>query len=175
MKILFIFINIIIFFNSCGYQPTANFAKKELGEQIYTKVEIYLPEAENTVLIKDALQEALKSRLNVNFTDKKSSDSELYVRIKELKFQPLEFDENGYVIFYRTELILKVRHVKNNNLINTYELLGRYDFKMGENVSISDSIIFDAIKFSAQKAVDNLVPKLAFSNWKKNKKYGEKK
>jgi len=172
-KNLFLFITLFSIFllQSCGYQPTTTFAKQELGERVFTSVEIYLEEAENTVLIKDALREALKSRLNVTLSDRDSSDSELYISIRGLNFKPLEYDINGYVILYRTELNLGVRHLKydeqyKRKRVSYYNLTGYYDFKIEPNVSISDTVMFDAIKFSAQKAIDSLIPKLALKNWK---------
>ncbi|EJF07602.1 hypothetical protein ThvES_00003140 [Thiovulum sp. ES] len=160
-----IFLLLTFFLFSCsGYRPSAYYIDKVVGKNIYATVETIAEEPQNSFLIEDALKEALKTRLNVNFSNRQNSDSEIRLSLKNLEFKPLQYNENGYVILYRTEIELQAKHTykrEEETLSHIYTLRGFYEFPVRPNVSISMAIRFDAIKFSALKAIDMLVPKLA--------------
>jgi len=160
-------LTLILLLSSCGYQPTSSYVKRVIGEKIYISVSIFVEEPENAVLIQDTLKEALKTKLKVSFADsRESADSELDIVIKDLKFKPLQYDDNGYVVMYRNEITLKTKLKYSDRdgipKIRYYDLDGFYDFPVESSTSISEAIRFDAIKFSSQKALDTLIPKLAY-------------
>ena len=106
---IYIFITIIfIIFNSCGYKPSSHYTDEVIGKKIYASVSTLIEEPEISILIEDALKDALRVRLNVSFSDKEKSDSTLQLSLKKLEFKPLQTD-GGYTVLYRTELILKAR------------------------------------------------------------------
>jgi hypothetical protein len=163
---IFLITSSIIIFLGCGYKPSAYYVDKVLGKRIYATVKTVIQEPENSLLIEDALKEALKTRLNVDFVSKKNAESELEISLKKLKFRPLQHDEYGYVILYRVEITLKAKHKYYKNgvpKISFYNLEGFYEFPISsqKSSSISLSLKFDAIKYSALKALDTLIPKLA--------------
>ncbi|MGB5964274.1 MAG: hypothetical protein WBG65_01950, partial [Sulfurimonadaceae bacterium] len=49
-------------FTGCGYQPSSKEAKKVMGETVSTEIIISMPDPENTVVLKDALDEAVIRR-----------------------------------------------------------------------------------------------------------------
>jgi hypothetical protein len=166
MKKAFLTLSLLLLIG-CGYQPTNSYVKRVIGERIYISVSIFVEEPENAVLILDTLKEALKTKLKVSFTDsRESADSELDIVIKDLRFKPLQYNDKGYVVMYRNEITLKtkLKYRDRNGVekIRYYDLDGFYDFPVSESTSISEAIRFDAIKFSSQKALDTLIPKLAY-------------
>jgi hypothetical protein len=158
------FILLIPFLFACsGYKPSSQYVHEVVGENIYASVKTIIEEPENSFLIEDALKEALQTRLDVRFSSRENADSELYLTLKSLEFRPLQY-EDGYVILYRTEVVLKARHIyKIHGISRTsfYTLNGFYEFPVRPNVSISMAIKFDAIKSASLKAIDTLIPKLS--------------
>jgi len=153
-----------LFIVGCGYKPSAHYVKEVLGERVYATVSTVIEEPENSILLEDALKEALKVRLNVSFSSRKDADSEIELSLKGLNFRPLQHDEFGYVVLYRTEITLKAKHIYQKDGVSRvayYDLEGFYEFPVQSNASVSVAIKFDAIKFAALKALDTLIPKLA--------------
>ena len=150
----------------CGYKPSSHYAKKVLGNRVYASVSVFIEEPENSTIVEDALKEALKTRLNVSFTNRNIADSEINLSLKSLKFKPLQIDENGYVAIYRAEIVLRARHTYLDRGVpktSYYTLEGFYEFPVKPSASLSLVQKFDAIKYSALKALDGLIPKLALS------------
>jgi hypothetical protein len=164
LKNSFLLLSLFFLFSCSGYSPSAYYIDKVVGKNIYATVETIAEEPQNSFLIEDALKEALKTRLNVSFSNRQYSDSEIRLSLKDLQFKPLQYDENGYVVLYRTEIELQAKHtykIEEETVSHIYKLRGFYEFPVRPNVSISMAIRFDAIKFSALKAIDILIPKLA--------------
>jgi hypothetical protein len=166
-KILFSFF-LLFLFSCSGYRPSATYVEKVVGQNIYATVDTIVEEPQNSFLLEDALKEALKTRLNVSFENRLNSDSQIKISLRDLKFRPLQYNENGYIILYRTEIVLEARHTymrlideEEKEISQIYTLKGFYEFPVKPNVSISMAIKFDAIKFAALKAIDVLIPKLA--------------
>ena len=148
----------------CGYKPSSHYTRQILGKRVYATVSVFIEEPENSTIIEDALKEALKTRLNVSFSDKHNASSTINLSLKTLKFRPLQTDENGYVSIYRAEIVLRAKHTYSKNgapKTSYYNLEGFYEFPVKPSASISLMQKFDAIKFSALKALDSLIPKLA--------------
>jgi hypothetical protein len=155
MKIA-LYIIITVLFLSCGYKPTSIYTKEILGKKIYTEVFISLEDPENSVLIKDALNEAVVSQFRSKIASKSSADSKLYITLNSVRFVPIQYDKNGYVIAYKTYVGLKSEYVDINGDRSLFNSRGDYDFPIESNSLISDTKRFEAIKFASQKALDEL-------------------
>lgn len=152
-----IFVVLCFVILSCGYKPTSIYTKKVLGNRIYTEVKISLQDPENSVLIKDAVNEAIVSKFRSKICfDKTKADSKLYISINSVSFTPIEYDRNGYVISYKTYVGLKSEYVDIENVKSTIHSKGDYDFPIESNSLISDTKRFEAIKFASEKALDEL-------------------
>ena len=157
------FIVIFIFlFTSCGYKPTNLYTKKVLGDNIYVKVSISKVDPQNSVLITDALNQAVITKFRSNLVlDPKLASSKLYVSLASVSFKPIQYDSKGYVIAYKTIVNLKTRYIDKNKKSKTISSSGDYDFSIEANSVISDNKRFDAIKFAALKAIDELISKIS--------------
>ncbi len=150
-----------LFFISCGYKPTALYTKKVLGDKIYTEVAISMRDPENSVLIKDAVNEAVVNQFHSHLSSKERADSEFYLSLSSVSFTPIKYDKNGYIVAYKTYIRLKTKYIDKNGDIHLIDTVGDYDFPIESNSLISDTKRFEAIKLASQKALDALRSKIA--------------
>ncbi len=150
----------IFLLSGCGYKPMSEYTKKVFTDKIYVDVNVYLRDPENAVLVKDALNEAVISRFNAKLTSKKSATTQLKVKFGRVAFTPIQYDSNGYAIFYRAKVSLNISY-KIDDKRGQERVEGYYDFPIEPNAVISDAKRFDAIRFGAQKAIDSFVSIMA--------------
>ena len=160
MRILSIFLLLLVFINGCGYKPSSHYAKQVVDEKVSTQILISMQDPENTVLIKDAVNEAVVTRFRASLVNEKNSDTHLRIAISKIRFSPLQYNREGYIVTYRTYIVLQILRVKDDKS-QTYISKGVYDFAIEPNAIISDKARFQAIKQSAQKAIDSFIAAVA--------------
>ena len=151
----------ILLFQGCGYKPTARFAREALGQRIYAEVTISRQDPQNSVLIKDAVNEAIVSRFGARITSKEMADTVLSVAISSISFSPTVYDKYGYILAYKTTVVLSIKSEGADKKIERYTTSGEYDFSIQANSVISDTSRFDAIKYASIDAIDEFVSKIA--------------
>lgn len=161
MKRTFLGMCLSLILIGCGYKPTTYYAKSVLGERIYAEVTISRQDPQNTVLIKDSVNEAIVSRFGGKIASKDSAETFLHVSIGSISFSPTVYDEYGYVIAYKTTVYLNMRYQKNGGKVHHMRTSGEYDFSIEANSVISDSKRFDAIRFASNDALDEFISKIA--------------
>ncbi len=154
-------ISLVVLVTACGYKPTSVYTKKVLGEAIYVKVETSLEDPENSVLIRDAINEAVIYKFHAKIAEKKESSAKLFVKLEQVNFQPIEYDSNGYVIAYKTNVTLLTSYHDKKNRRKSLKTYGDFDFNIASNSVISDTKRFNAIKEAAQKAIDAFISRIA--------------
>jgi hypothetical protein len=159
---------VVVFFVSCGYKPSAKFARDTLGEKISTDIVISMQDPENTVIIKDAVDEAVLEVFHASLTDREHSDSHLVLSISEPVYVPVVYDKDGFVVGYRMSLILNIIRYKDGKS-KRYVTSGTYDFEIAPNAVVTDKERFDAIRFSAQKAIRAFVSQISAEGARNNK------
>jgi len=152
-KLLVVMLFILV---GCGYRPSSHFIPKSIGKRVYTEVEVSLSDPQNAVLVKDALQKALYSRIKSIVTSKKSADSILKVYYKSIKFIPLQYDRNGYVVYYQAHISLKFTLIKGDR-VDKKVIVGRYEFPIRPSAIISTSLRFEAIQKGSMRALDEFI------------------
>lgn len=152
---------LILFFVSCGYKPTMIYSKEVLGDNIYVEVKTSLKDPENTVLIRDALNEAVIKRFRSRIVPRKNASSQLVMSLKRVTFLPIQYDKNGYVIAYKTYVDLLTRYRDRAGHRGVITSRGDYDFAIESNSVISDTKRFEAIKNASYKAIDEFISKLS--------------
>jgi hypothetical protein len=160
MRIVSIFLLLLVFINGCGYKPSSHYAKQVVDEKVSTQILISMQDPENTVLIKDAVNEAVVTKFKASLVDEKNSDTHLRIAISKIRFSPLQYNLEGYIVTYRTYIVLQILRTKDNES-QTYISNGVYDFAIEPNAIISDKARFQAIKQSAQKAIDSFIAAVA--------------
>ena len=151
----------LILFVACGYKPTMYYSKEVLGDRIYVEVKTSLKDPENTVLIRDAMNEAVITKFRSRIVPRQKATSQLVMELKKVSFLPIQYDKNGYVIAYKTYVDLLTHYRDKNGHQGSIASRGDYDFTIESNSVISDTKRFEAIKYASYKAVDEFISKLS--------------
>jgi len=151
---------IIATLSACGYRPSAKFSRSVIGEKISTSVEISHHDPENTVIIKDAVDSAVIENFHASLVKRSLSETHLELSITNPKYTPTQYDKNGYIIGYRTTIILNVVRY-HDGLSKKYRARGTYDFTIVPNAVITDLERFEAIKNSSSKAIKSFVAQVS--------------
>ena len=146
----------VLFLSACGYRPSAHFTPKVIGEKVYTKVDVSLSDPENSVLIKDALNQALYSRFKTLASTKNEAQSSIFVAYKSIQFVPLQYDENGYVVQNQANILLNFRLEKGDQQ-EERSIMGRYEFPIRPSAIISNDLRFKAIEQGSLHALDQFI------------------
>lgn len=161
MKQLFLGFLIAVFISGCGYKPSSYYAKQALGDKLYAEVTISRQDPRNSVLIKDAVNEAIVGRFGGKLVAKEQADSVLHVKIQSLSFSPTVYDTYGYVIAYKATVVLAMQYENATKKVEKLTATGEYDFSIEANSVISDTNRFEAIRYAASDALDEFVSKIA--------------
>lgn len=151
---------IMLLLIACGYKPSSHFTAKSIGEKVYTEVEVSLSDPENAVLIKDALNRALYSRLKSLATKREEADSVIKVAYHSIGFTPLQYDKNGYVVHYQANIVLKFEMIKGEKK-EERRIVGRYEFPVRPSAIISNDLRFKAIERGSINALDQFIAYVA--------------
>jgi len=149
---------LIFLISGCGYRPVSHYARSVTDQSVYISTQTFKQDPENSVLIRDALSEALQIRMGVRPVKEDSAKTSLKLELDKLTFLPLQFDRNGYVVFYRTIISMNVIASKEKE---PFKVMGHFDFPVEPNAIITDSLRFEAIEKASLKAIDSLISQLA--------------
>lgn len=161
MKHFFLGIGACLLLLGCGYKPAAYYAKSALGTKIYAEVTISRKDPQNSVQIKDSVNEAIVSRLGGKLVPKEEAETLLHVSIGSITFTPTIYDQNGYVIAYKTKVTLNTSYQKETQAIQKFQTTGEYDFSIEANSVVSDTKRLEAIGYAANEALDEFISKIA--------------
>lgn len=151
---------LILFLTACGYKPSSQYTQKIMGEKVYTQVDVSLADPENSVLIKDALNKALYTRLKSRATRKKYATSSIYIKYNDISFMPLQYDQNGYVVYYQAVIRLGFRLIKDK-FKEKRTIVGYYGFPIRPSAIISNDLRLKAIEKGSLKALDQFISYLS--------------
>lgn len=166
MRILALTGAILLLLAGCGYKPVAQYAKEVLGERIYVDIAINLRDPENSVLIKDALSQAIMTRLHGKLASKESADSTLRVILNSANFTSLADNKEGFTTFYRAQVSLGFAYEDKEGKARRFNSIGRYDFSIDDSSILSDSKRFEAIKSASIQAIDHFISHIAMQGAK---------
>lgn len=155
LKLLFTSV-LFVALTGCGYLPASKQARKVVGEKLFVEVQVLLEDPENAVLIKDATRKSVLTRFHSALVLREFAKTVLLVDLVGISFTPLQYDTNGYVIVYRTNVSLRVSRQSKGEK-KQYNARGNYDFTIEPNAVITDSQRFDAISQASLKALDSFV------------------
>ena len=150
-----------LFIAACGYLPTSKLASSVFNDKIYVYVAISQQDARNSIYIVDTVRELVINKLGKSPADKDEADDSLYVSMESLSFIPIIYDEYGYVIAYKTRIVLAFEARFKDGRREKVRTSGDYDFAISPNSVISDTARFEAIKGASEKAFDEFVSVIA--------------
>lgn len=151
-----------IFFTGCGYKPTSSYIKNSIGDSVYVFVEIFPSDPENSVVIKDAINEAVITKFRSKLASINEAKTQMRIRIGSLSMNPIQYDSNGYVVLYRMNLVLDGEITKQNSKnVERVSGNGSYDFSVEPGSSLSEEKRYQAIHNSSMKAIDMLISQIS--------------
>ena len=159
LKLLFI-VGFFLILSGCGYKPSAKYARAVVGEKISTSVIISETDPENSVLIKDAVDQAIIEIFHASLVDKKYADTHLTLSIAEPVYSPLQYNQDGFIIAYRATITLHIVRT-TKDIQKNYATTGSYDFSVVPNAVLTDQERFDAIKYSSIKAIASFIARVS--------------
>ena len=160
MKKTLCIICIAIFISGCGYKPTTAYTKGVLDDKIYANVEILRSDPQRSVEIQDAVNEAVISRFGANLTSKDRANTFINVQFNSLRFNPLQYDEDGYVIYYEAVVSLNVAYESKGER-DRFNVSGTYEFAVQQSSVITDSRRSEALRHGSLDALDSFISRLA--------------
>lgn len=169
-KMLFVIFTFAISFSiiSCGYKPSSYYAKKEMEGNVFVKLNVSLVDPKNSVLVKDAISKLLIQKLDSNLVNsEENADVIMDLTINSVTMQTLSYDTDGYNKLYNAVVVLGVKYFrKDNGIRKSFTVEGEYDFSIDDGTTITETKRFDAISSATDKALDEVLSKIAVSSFK---------
>lgn len=157
---------VLFLFTACGYKPSSVYAKKEIYGKVFVELNVNIEDPKNSVLIKDAMVELLVHRLGSKLVNKKElADTIVNVKLNSVGLSTLQYDDSGYIKLYKARANINVDY-KNKENARKFNVSGTYDFSIEDGGTISDSKRFEAIKAASNKAMDEVISKIAVLSFK---------
>jgi hypothetical protein len=169
-KLLFVIFtfSLAFFIVACGYKPSSYYAKKEMEGNVFVKLNVSLEDPKNSVLVKDAIIKLLIQKLDSKLVDDLSNaDVIMNVSINSVRMQTLQYDTSGYNKLYRALIVLKIDYFrKDDGIKKSFTVDGEYDFSIDDGTTITETKRFEAISNAANKALDEVLSKIAVSSFR---------
>ena len=170
-KVLFALFTFTILFSitACGYKPSTYYAKEEISGKVFVNVLINLEDPKNSVLIKDSINQLLIQKLDAELVNKESlADTVMNININSVSMQALQYDRSGYNKLYRAVVVINVSYFKkSDNNRKSFSVDGEYNFSIDNGTSINDTQRYNAIQKASDKAIEEVLSKIAVSSFKK--------
>ncbi len=159
----------LLIFTGCGYKPSVYYAKKEITGSVYVDLDVNIEDPKNSVLVKDAMNELLVHKLGSKLVyNEKLADTRMFVKLNSVSLSELSYNEDGYIKLYKASVSINVRYINSLKKSNSFSVSGTYDFSIDDGGTISDTKRFEAIKSAANKALDEVLSKIAIQTFKKD-------
>ena len=170
-KVLFVLFLFILPFSflGCSYKPSSQYAKEEIQGNVFVKVSIDLEDPQNSVLIKDSVYKMLIQKLDVNLVEKESlADTIMNVNVNSVGMSALQYDELGYNKLYRAVVNINFSYyTKGENKKKSFVVSGDHDFSVDNGVTINSTQRYQAISKASDKALEEVLSKIAVASFKK--------
>lgn len=154
IKITYIFI--LLYFISCSYIPISKHKNGIIKDRIYTEIDISIAEPQNSIILKDILNNTLFRYFNNIISIKNKKYNFMKVSYKSVKFKPLSYNENGYTIAYKAEITLNFQSSINNKKIEK-DIIGNYHFFIDSSELLSTDIKFKVIEYASENALNKFI------------------
>ncbi len=155
----------------CGYKPSSHYAKKEINGKVYVYLVVNIEDPKNSVLIKDALNELLVNKLDAHLVYKESqADTVMNIKLDSVSLSELSYGDDGYAKLYAANVNISVDYKKRAEASRSLSVTGRYDFSIDDGATISETKRFEAVRSASNKALDELISKIAVLTFKSNEK-----
>lgn len=157
----------LFFLSGCGYKPTSYYAKNEISGKVYVDLQMDIENTQNSILVKDAMNEMVLNRFNAQLTqDKENADTQVLVRLARVTHSVMASDNEGYAKTYRANVTITVMYQKMGEQKKYISVSNYYDYNVEANSLVSDQQKQEAVKNAAKKALSDLFSKIAVNSFK---------
>lgn len=151
----------------CGYIPSAEYAKKALGESVFVQLNINLPNPENSVELKDALNKIILSRFQTRIAGKEEADSIIIININKISDTTFSIGDTAFTSYYRVTTDVSYTYDNKQGTRRTFDSSGYFDY----NVSIENPLAtynnrYYAINQAFTQTLDKFVAQISFEGQK---------
>ena len=154
----------------CGYKPSSYYAKDAISGDVYVDVKIDIKNAQNSVLIKDAMNEIVLNQFDATLTNNKANaDTVVIVALSSVSHAAISSDDAGYAKTYRTTVNIAVKYKKRNGSNVSMKVSNYYDYSVDADSTLTEQKKQEAVKIAATKALSNIFSKIAISTLKESK------
>ncbi|MEA3553364.1 MAG: hypothetical protein U9R39_03045 [Campylobacterota bacterium] len=179
MKLYTIFFALAILLSGCGYKPSSYYAKNEIVGKVFVDSKINIGSSENSIIIKDAMNEMVINRFNGTLVDKQSeADTIVIVKLLSANNSAIATDDYGYTKMYRMTVKINIQYKKSVSTkgYKSITVSNYYDYSVVIpdilNSDIVDTISTDRKKEEAKKlasinALSDIFSKIAVQSFKK--------
>lgn len=158
---------ILFAFSGCGYKPSSYYAKNAIKGDVYVDMEINIDNAQNSVLIKDAMNEVVLNQFKANLTsNKKDADTLVTVNLASLSNTAVISDDEGYIKTYRATVNIDVSYQAKGKSKVSLKVTNYYDYSVDFDSVVTEQKKQEAIKIAATKALSDIFSKIAVSTLK---------
>lgn len=151
-----------LIFSGCGYYPMSYFVKKSLGENIYVESVVNLSDPENSLIAKDALNQAIAQKFHLKLVAKSEADTIIRTEITDVSVDSIADNDAGFANFYRASVYINFEYTDKNGNAHKFRNYGFYDFPVDVVSTITDENRFNAIKEASISAIDKFVAQASF-------------
>lgn len=149
-----------VIFSACGYAPVSKYSHTAIGERIFVEIKTSLRYPQNSVELKDNLNNALITRLGAQIVPKQNAETTLVAEIVDANFYSVAENLTGFATSYRCDVILTITYQNKNGILRVLQQRGRYNFSLGSSSIITDSVRTSAISIAANNAIDGIIAQI---------------
>lgn len=158
---------LVFFIVGCGYKPVTHYTKDEIYGLVYLNSEISLQDPQNSIILQDSVTKMIVSNLGLELTDNKTiADTLINVSIGKPRISQIQYDTQSFVKTYRATVTVTLKY-QNKDKSKTVSNSGEHDFNVSSASTISENERFNAITQATQKALEDILGKIAVESFKK--------
>lgn len=141
----------------------AYFANKALGDKVCVKMQSNLENIEESVRIKDTINEAIYTRFHSRIVDESEADTILNVNVENIKDGIIATNSQGFATFYRVYVTIRYTFNHNDKTFS-YVNPGYYDYAASLTSPLTTyNNRSTAIIEAAKQSLDRFISQVGYS------------
>lgn len=163
LRFKFIVVLMVLFIASCGYKPMSYYANKALGDKIYVKLELNVENTEESVQIKELINEAIVSRFHSKISSFQESDTVLEINVNRIQDSIVATNSQGFATFYRVNVDIRFKFSRNGKDF-VFTNSGYFDYANSlVNPIVTYNNRSNAILEASKQSIDRFISQVGYS------------
>jgi len=167
LKLFISFFIVVGLFVGCGYKPSSYYARDAIAGNVYVELVVDIDNSENSVYVKDAMNDLIINKFKASLTDDKSTaDTVVTLSLSSVSHTAMSTDDDGYAQSYRTTVSITVNYQKRDEEMKTIVVSNYYDYSVDSDSIITDQKKKIAVSLASTKALSDIFSKIAVNSMK---------